>query len=178
MGKKNATNWTSKVGLRFGCVLVLAEVGVEPKRQETLYQVQCDCGTKVVMRSGRLKKKTTCGTGCVKRGAAPFAPKKARLFSKFSYYKRGAKKRQKSFELTLDEFEKLIDGECVYCGHAPAGGVDRVDSNKGYAADNCASCCTTCNLAKLDTTAEEFKDWIKRVYSHLCSSRAFVQTKS
>lgn len=34
-------------------------------------------------------------------------------------YKAGAVKRGKSFELTFDQFIKLMEGDCYYCGAKP-----------------------------------------------------------
>ena len=82
-------------------------------------------------------------------------------------YKRGANARELEFALTDDEFDRLVAGDCYFCGIPPmerrmekniiiANGVDRLDSSKGYVAENCVSCCKECNLAKLDRSPGEF----------------------
>lgn len=58
---------------------------------------------------------------------------------------------------------------CYYCGALPekrpsqrgrssilASGIDRVDNNVGYIADNVVPCCTWCNQAKNSHSAEDF----------------------
>ncbi len=59
--------------------------------------------------------------------------------------------RQKDREYSLPEeraISLLLEG-CVYCGDK-GGGLDRVDSSKGYTVENTVSCCTTCNTMKMD----------------------------
>lgn len=36
------------------------------------------------------------------------------------------------------------------------GGIDRVDSSKGYTVDNCVSCCRECNVSKGTMSLEAF----------------------
>jgi hypothetical protein len=82
---------------------------------------------------------------------------------------------KKKLEITLNPlkaFEEYILGTCNYCGLKPQfphtrNGIDRVDSSKGYTEDNCISSCTFCNRAKLDSTIDEFKEWVIRAYSNL-----------
>lgn len=45
-------------------------------------------------------------------------------------------------------------------------GVDRTDSTGCYETSNVVAACTTCNLAKLDSTRDNFLRWVKRVYEH------------
>jgi hypothetical protein len=45
-------------------------------------------------------------------------------------------------------------------------GIDRVNNNFGYLIDNCVTCCTNCNVAKMARTQEEFNSWNQRVYEH------------
>lgn len=101
-------------------------------------------------------------------------------------YKRNADKRGIEFGLTDEEFKILTKNNCYYCGVEPNrpvkyhttkrneryknhylhNGVDRVDNNKGYIADNCVACCRACNTSKSTQTTEEFLEWIKRVGKH------------
>lgn len=91
-------------------------------------------------------------------------------------YRAQAAKRGYSFSLALEDFHKVTQGDCYYCGvspnqfhrlryHAPYiyNGVDRVDNSRGYELDNIVACCGVCNRAKRDRGATEFIEWAKRV---------------
>lgn len=93
-------------------------------------------------------------------------------------YRRNAKVRGLSFELTRKEFENIIRGDCVYCGAEPAlrkhraeeayvNGVDRIDSSKGYSVDNCIPCCSLCNRMKGDMPYDEWIEHIRRVAEYV-----------
>lgn len=57
-----------------------------------------------------------------------------------------------SFELTKDDWDKLVVGKCAYCHRNPTAwfGVDRIDPPKGYVLGNVESCCFDCNVDKFD----------------------------
>lgn len=88
--------------------------------------------------------------------------------------------RKLDFNLSLKEFIKITNSSCYYCGSAPfnlrfshskkesqnLNGVDRVDSSKGYVTDNVVSCCTICNMAKSNSSLENFLNWIEKVYTY------------
>lgn len=74
--------------------------------------------------------------------------KEHRYFSKrWAQYRNKSQKRGMGFDLPLETFHSLIDGACHYCGDA-GGGIDRIDSDKGYVVGNTVSCCWTCNAMK------------------------------
>jgi len=96
-----------------------------------------------------------------------------------AYRDKGARNRALCFELTLEQFKTLITKPCHYCGSEPIGeykrhdwellyfnGIDRIDNNKGYTANNVVPCCKHCNRAKRDRTYEDFRDWISQVYHY------------
>jgi hypothetical protein len=86
----------------------------------------------------------------------------------YSRYKRSAKSRKHIFELDYITFAYLVTSPCVYCGKVNMwNGVDRVDSRKGYTKENCVSCCTICNIMKLDLDLNQFKQHIKQIYDWL-----------
>ena len=74
---------------------------------------------------------------------------------RFRHYKKDAKKRGLIFELTYNEFLKLINGVCYYCG-GNGYGIDRLDSSFGYLKDNVVPCCSVCNRMKYTYTEDEF----------------------
>ena len=111
-----------------------------------------------------------------------------------STYLGGAKNRGLEFTLSDDKFDKLILGDCVYCGAHPSeyqsdkkfnktneifkrNGIDRIDSNKGYTDDNCVSCCEMCNRMKSDYTVSEFIDHIENIHTFLVNKGSTTISK-
>lgn len=107
-----------------------------------------------------------------------------------SHNKTGSK--YKSFELTQEQYTRLIHSDCYYCGASPSedniwnkgnkrvkdefpikiNGIDRVDSNKGYTVDNCVPCCPQCNHMKLDYTTDEFLSKVKQIYCKMFNDQS------
>jgi hypothetical protein len=96
-------------------------------------------------------------------------------------YRRGARDRGLSWELTGEEFDELTSQDCTYCGSAPGtvahcegrnsgeftyNGLDRVDSGLGYTLENVVTCCQICNRAKSDLPCDEFMAWLGRLAAH------------
>lgn len=100
-----------------------------------------------------------------------------------SYRTYCAKSRNLECALSEDDFDALFSGNCCYCGVPPSNtikyatsslaftynGIDRVDNNIGYTVENCVSCCTVCNKAKMVMSEQEFAGWVCRVYNHWAS---------
>ena len=106
----------------------------------------------------------------------------------YQKYIKRASERGNLFELTKSEFKVLTNGSCYYCNAPPSkivtttcanatddgkkhaeykyNGVDRIDNAKGYSLNNCRTACSQCNRAKSDFSAEEFKQWIDKVYNN------------
>lgn len=98
-------------------------------------------------------------------------------------YRTHARKRNLSFDLTLDQFELISSQKCHYCGDPPQrhpsvgryygaavyNGIDRIVNSKGYSTDNCVPCCIRCNKAKCQDSKEEFIAWLKRASSFISS---------
>jgi hypothetical protein len=91
----------------------------------------------------------------------------------YGTFARGAARRNKVFNLTIDQLLSIVSQPCVYCGtmhsnyatrNRKAGpitlaynSVDCVDPTAGYSVDNCVSCCKYCNAAKTDQDVDTFK---------------------
>lgn len=74
----------------------------------------------------------------------------------FSRRKHHAFRRGKIWELSVEWYLANVWGKkCTYGNHPADGGIDRVDSNKGYTQDNCVPCCYWCNAIKGNHTVEE-----------------------
>lgn len=107
--------------------------------------------------------------------------------SLYGAYKRNAVKfRGVAFELTKDQFRKITQMDCHYCGVKPSyirdgdalrskgkssgfytyNGVDRIDSSIGYVHGNIVPCCGRCNKMKNDMQVSEFFSHIEKILNH------------
>lgn len=155
-----------------------------------LVLVQCRCKKLLEVQLTNIRNgnsiccgKTPCRTNKLKGRRSKETSYKALLYS----YKKHARERNLSFELTYDEFKNMLSKNCIYCKAEPfaiyqildsntksvrAGipikynGIDRLDSQKGYTVQNTVSCCKICNRAKSDLPLAEFLKWIDTVYKN------------
>ena len=89
------------------------------------------------------------------------------LAGKYSNYRGTAKVRGLEFSLSLEQFSRLWEKDCSYCGTPIATiGIDRVNNNIGYTARNVVPCCPDCNLAKRALTKKEFLALCMRIVKH------------
>lgn len=66
--------------------------------------------------------------------------------------------------ISLDEFTKIVQRSCTYCGGENiTKGIDRVDNKEGYTVENSKSCCKQCNYMKNNLTVENFLNHIKKI---------------
>lgn len=86
----------------------------------------------------------------------------------YSTYKRNAKIKDRTFNLTKKEFKNLISQSCYYCGIKgnPYNGIDRIDSNNGYVLENLVPCCFVCNRMKMDLTIQKFLKKCEKITHH------------
>jgi hypothetical protein len=94
----------------------------------------------------------------------------------YNNYKLASKRKNRAFELSLEEFKDLCQKPCHYCEAEPrdhnryvrtdgtnvaktsdftanrswikTNGIDRKNNSIGYVLENCLPCCTSCNLMK------------------------------
>ena len=139
-----------------------------PQRQRAKWVCQCVCGQVKEVQENHLLSGASTNCRCKhweqKYAGQPSLP----IRQLYTTYKSNAKIRQLAFELALEQFATLVVQPCHYCDVAgvPLNGLDRVNNNKGYIADNVVACCTPCNIAKRDRTAAEFLAWADRLYKH------------
>jgi hypothetical protein len=77
----------------------------------------------------------------------------------YGVYQRSAGLKQLPFEMTQDEFERVVKNPCKYCGiiqDKGFNGIDRIDSGVGYVIENSVSCCSMCNYMKNTVSASVF----------------------
>jgi hypothetical protein len=166
-------------GKKFGNLLVIERV-LPPEnikdKSRAYWLCKCDCGNEKIVSSQHLIKKYVicCGRFCDKH------PKKIESAKNRIYngYKISAIKRNLIFSLNKEEFLKIIEQNCFYCGIEPSNkkkiqkidkyifynGIDRINNEKGYIIGNVVPCCTDCNHAKSNRDIEEFRKWVKRIY--------------
>jgi hypothetical protein len=125
------------------------------------------------------------------RGRNQKPPGEVTLNFLFNRYKHSAKRKNRDFLISKDEFANYIKQNCHYCGIEPRkysvyevkdqwasqesidrsyvdyNGLDRIDSNIGYSTNNILPCCYACNVAKGTKNYNEFKIWIKMVHDNL-----------
>jgi hypothetical protein len=149
------------------------------------------CNSETIKSGDKIKKRNSCG--CQQNNSSTWkrvGPKtkpwqlasgqSARNNLKYQY-QRGAEKRNLKFDLTDEEFDAIVAGDCAYCGDkTPAKikgqgktsgdfnytGIDRIDSSEGYVKYNCVSCCWSCNNMKGKLELEKFMEQIEKIYNH------------
>lgn len=179
---------TYRTGHMFGNIEYLGDVASKPG-QRRMVEGRCACGNVSVFRLDHLRSGHTTNCNDCRRSNARTrlraqATKGGDTHSRNQAYaktKASAKGRGIPFSLTKAEFFAVATQPCYYCGveHSHEflargavgdpfkhNGVDRVDSSKGYTADNCVPCCRQCNVAKLDHTIENFIGWLDRIHTH------------
>jgi hypothetical protein len=84
---------------------------------------------------------------------------------RWSQYANKAKDRGIGFDLTHDDLHDLLDKPCTYC-NGDGGGIDRIDSSKGYEKGNVAPCCWRCNAMKNNLVLGDWIAHMKKIISH------------
>lgn len=148
--------------------------GAKNKHPTTL--CQCDCGKERIVRTTRFRLGivTMCATcaksaGAVRGGLVRRLPAEIlRNREIYGQYLGNARRRSIDFRLSLDQVVALIRSSCHYCGATgtPTNGIDRRNNNDGYTVENAVSCCSICNYAKRDMSAEQFLLWVQRIHDH------------
>jgi len=133
------------------------------KYREIFYNCKCVCGTiRFVQAQGNKLTSKSCGCQNIGR-TGQFLPENQidKYAAIRSNYKTDAKNRNYVWNLSNEEFDKLIVSKCFYCGSQKQTkraynnwgiieftGIDRVDNSIGYVLSNCVPCCKQCNFIK------------------------------
>ena len=98
------------------------------------------------------------------------------LSARYKKYQVGAKERNLIFDLSMEEFKKITQQPCLYCGEFSGehngikyNGVDRIDSSDGYTTLNCIPCCEMCNRMKSNYDMIFWLNHIKKIADRLMS---------
>lgn len=98
-------------------------------------------------------------------------------------YIKGSERRGYKFDINLENFFRLIQLPCHYCGAPPQSkyrqtraalspsefrynGLDRMLNSEGYVIWNLVPCCRTCNFLKRDTDYFVWAEFLRRVKNH------------
>jgi len=159
----------------------------EKQKRMTLYWCRCECGTEKNVVGATLKNGTSrdCGCGRKEIGRQRFSepPQEASKRFLLRSYLRSSAKKGHIWDIPDDDFFRLVQQNCYYCGAPPAqirrrkdsvqngyflyNGIDRSNNDVGYTIDNCVPCCARCNYAKRASSQEDFVAWVSRAYHHL-----------
>jgi|SRR5215469_7582028 len=172
------------LGERYARLEVVDLIPEKIGKRHAQIKVRCDCGTVKIIRRGNFRQGRTTSCGCwrkeviLKRGRTRVLPYgRAAANRTFEVYQKDAQRRGYGFSLDFDEFMRLTQLPCAYCGGLPSNcksngecngsfiynGIDRIDSAQGYIAGNMNPCCRICNRAKSDLPMSEWIKWLERV---------------
>jgi hypothetical protein len=157
-------------------------------RVKAMWICRCQCGTEKAINSSSLVTGNSQSCGCLKsermteyntvRVVPTMQADEKFITEKYGSYMASAQKRHHDWQLTREEALALFKSDCAYCGKPPSNtfrrgnvavpynGIDRVNNDKGYMADNVVACCKICNKAKNNLTLSEFHTWIKRLVAN------------
>jgi hypothetical protein len=161
-------------GQKFGRLTVIERAYPNTKNNRIKWLCKCECGKEKSIRAEDLRSGAIKSCGCLKR----LSPGLGNMRNIIRAYKNRAKRRGLEYKLTDEQFAKITQQNCYYCGAKPNqiakqlngngeyiyNGLDRTDNTKGYTIDNIVSCCGICNMAKQKLTIQEFDNWIEKIY--------------
>lgn len=165
--------------------------GVEYEEYSQYWWCKCDCGNEREVRdkilNAVLSGKGVGSCGCGRRKDSDGDKWPVAFNVVWGTYISHAKSYNRVFTLTKEDFFKLTNDNCHYCGSAPSSvqssrnkgtkgwskeatyykynGVDRVDNSKGYEISNCVTCCETCNRMKLAQDQATFLGHVTKIYN-------------
>jgi hypothetical protein len=183
------------INQKFGRLTTMKCLNVINKRNRILWQFKCDCGNVCEKAASDVIKCRVRSCGCLGEETKKQAgqrgihyntkPNKEGAYNKlYGNYKRGAKHRNYEWNLSKEQFKKLIDNNCYYCNSTPSAeysnceirtientlkynGIDRKDNSIGYTPDNCITACFFCNRMKMNLSFDDFINQIKTIYKNL-----------
>jgi len=179
------------VGFRVGRLVVVGpaasrRVYGRSRDYSTYWKCRCCCGRERYIRQERLTSKVrpTRSCGCARLDAIA---SKDRVGTLYRHYQKNVLqhfryRRRPKFDLTRQEFERLIFDDCVYCGRSPhlkiksdrqnrmRNTIDRLDPRGSYSAANCVTACWPCNRMKRTLSVREFVETAQRIAAHAAAT--------
>jgi hypothetical protein len=174
------------IGKTFGKLKVIEQIEKpnEIMHKGRYFLCECSCSekNKIILRSDALNVTQSCG--CLRNEKTSERSKinygEASFNHLYAHYKRHARTRNLIWNLNQEDFRKLINQNCFYCGCEPQqkwgksinngyyiyNGIDRKDNNIGYNIENCVSCCGECNRAKLNFSIDIFWNKINKIHEN------------
>lgn len=172
-------------GQKFGKLTVIRRNYPNARDGHQKWLCKCECGIEKAINRSSLMSGNTKSCGCFRKeymsNKTRIKPGLSNMRSLIANYKKSAKNKGHSYELTEKQFAEITQQNCHYCGAKPNGiashskqngdyiynGLDRINNTKGYTIDNVVPCCKLCNYKKSDMSLQEFEDWIKKVYKKI-----------
>ena len=175
---KNTHKTNLKHDIKIGDVfkrLTVIELLFNPSNKKV--KCRCECGNETILSVSNLLKTNSCG--CFHKEI--MASKNPWQTELNSYKHHNADKRNLIWDLSLENFIKLINQNCFYCNLEPnitthvsklkRNSIDRVDSTIGYILSNCVPCCKVCNNMKKNLPQSQFIELISKIYLNIKSGR-------
>lgn len=173
-------------GSKFNKLTILDRVEVRKENDSKRYvRCKCDCGNIKVIAKISVTTGKTKSCGCAQKEWTAIRiphnklpPGISASHSAYRHYKDDAGYRKLEWDLTLEDFLKITQKLCYYCGSLPANvcktsnnngnfvynGIDRVDSKQGYILINCVPCCADCNYMKHEKSISSFLIKCEKIY--------------
>lgn len=185
---------------RYGKIVVIKIFKENGKLAQALGR--CDCGKEKTFLVANLKTGASKSCGCSRAKTSILRKPGEEVSARhiFGQYRLGAKYRNLCFDIEFDYIYSMIKQPCYYCGALPSqvcalkhargkkrgeirsgtplkyNGIDRFDNSIGYTQTNCVPCCSTCNFAKSNISAENFLAWLNKIATE--NQCAFFSEKS
>lgn len=186
LSKKHFVDLT---GQKFNNLTVTRYLGKD-NYKNNIYECNCDCGGKITCQGSDVKtgKIKTCGcrkysTPVQNAMVAGNEPLYKNVYAQYKY----TNKREYEFHIEFDDFRKLVDQQCHYCGAEPSNtmkdrrsfgermikynGLDRINNDIGYTKENVVTCCRSCNIAKHTYSIEFFEEQTINRYNMIMKRR-------
>ncbi len=180
LSKKHFVDYT---GQTFHNIKVIRHLGKD-KTNNNIYHFECFCGNIFTSQISDIKNNKIASCGCKKNSKQILDflkdEDKGAVNSIYAQYRLSAKKADREFTLTTEEFRELLESPCHYCTVASSNihhkgkpringtkenykynGVDRRNNDEGYTIENAVTACRHCNISK-HTLNEDY--FIERAY--------------
>jgi hypothetical protein len=144
----------------------------------------CSCGKTCIIRGYSLTSGKTKSCGCLKKESPHLAPFSLPKYSpEIAAAKVVWKLNKRYTTLLFDDFYRLSQMSCVYCGDLPSlrkqarqkdqssifiyNTLDRVNSSLGHTIDNVVPACLICNRTKLNRSVSDFYNHISQLIKNI-----------